>query len=80
MPQNYDVFLSYNREDRSAVQVVADRLVNEGIEPWFDKWHLVPGEVWQEAIEDALRRCSTCAVFVGRNGLGPWQNEEIELP
>lgn len=37
--------------------------------------HLVPGEPWQEAIEEALDRSRTCAV--SRFGhLGPWQNED----
>ncbi|HSK81448.1 MAG TPA: FxSxx-COOH system tetratricopeptide repeat protein, partial [Thermoanaerobaculia bacterium] len=49
----------------------------EGFKPFLDKWHLVPGEPWQEAIEKALDRSRTCAVFVGPGHLGPWQNEEM---
>ncbi len=36
----------------------------------------IPGEPWQEALEDALEASRTCAVFVGKK-LGPWQHEEM---
>jgi hypothetical protein len=73
----HDVFLSHNSADKATVEELARWLVKEGIEPWLDKWNLIPGEPWQEAIEEALDRCATCAVFVGPSGTGPWQNEEM---
>ena len=42
-----------------------------------DKWNLGPGQPWQEAIEETLDSCATCAVFVGPSGIDPWQNEEM---
>ena len=71
------VFLSYNSADKPVVEKLAHRLIKEGIEPWLDKWNLIPGEPWQEAIEEALYRCTTCVVFWGPSGVGPWQNEEM---
>jgi TIR domain len=44
---------------------------------WLDKWHLIPGDPWQPAIEKALAKSETCAVFIGSGGIGPWQNEEM---
>jgi signal transduction histidine kinase len=76
MPQ-YDVFLSHNHADQPAVEELARRLVQAGVQPWLDTWNLIPGEPWQEAIEEALDSCATCAVFVGPSGTGPWQNEEM---
>ncbi|HUW14799.1 MAG TPA: toll/interleukin-1 receptor domain-containing protein [Anaerolineae bacterium] len=73
----YDVFLSHNSADKPAVEVLARRLVQAGIQPWLDTWNLIPGEPFQEAIEEALDRCATCAIFVGPSGTGPWQNEEM---
>ncbi len=75
--QKFDVFLSHNSADKPSVEEVARRLVREGIQPWLDKWNLIPGEPWQVAIEEALDSCTTCAVFVGPGGTGPWQNEEM---
>ncbi len=34
-----------------AVEELARRLVKEGIQPWLDKWNLIPGEPWQAADE-----------------------------
>jgi hypothetical protein len=75
---SYDVFLSHNSADKALVERVAARLQDEaGLAPFLDKWHLVPGEPWQEALENALDESSTCAVFLGPSGLGSWENEEM---
>jgi TIR domain-containing protein len=75
---HYDVFLSHQSGDKSLVESIATRLVDEqGVRPFLDKWHLIPGELWQEALEEALDRSKTCAVFLGPGGLGPWENEEM---
>ncbi len=74
----YDVFLSHNSQDKSAVEALARRLEDEAkLRPWLDKWNLIPGEPWQEAIEAALDASRTCAIFIGPSGLGPWENEEM---
>ena len=58
--------------------MLACRLVDEAaLKPWFDKWHLVPGKPWQEALEAGLDASQTCAVFIGPRDLGPWENEEL---
>jgi hypothetical protein len=71
------VFLSHSTADKPAVENLAGRLAEKGIEAWLDKWNLIPGASWQPAIEDALKECESCAVFVGPEGLGPWQREEM---
>jgi hypothetical protein len=73
----YHVFLSHNSADKPAVEELAHRLKKEGLEPWLDKWHLVPGDPWQPAVERALDDCQSCAVFIGPSHLGPWQHEEM---
>ena len=72
------VFLSHNSSDKAAVETIAAKL-NQAIdiEPWLDKWNLIPGDPWQEALEDALSECDVCIVFIGSSGIGPWQNEEM---
>jgi hypothetical protein len=76
MPE-YDVFLSHSSTDKHTVEKLARRLQDEGISPFLDKWHLVPGEPWQEALEEALDASQTVAVFLGPSGIRPWQNEEM---
>jgi hypothetical protein len=55
----YDIFLSHNSADKPAVEELARRLVKARIQPWLDSWNLIPGEPWQEAIEEVLERSET---------------------
>lgn len=73
----FDVFLSHRSGDKPAVEDLARRLVRRGIEPWLDKWHLIPGTPWQKALEKALAECASAAVCLGPGGTGPWQDEEM---
>jgi tetratricopeptide (TPR) repeat protein len=73
----YDVFLSHSSTDKKAVEAIARRLLAQGVRPFLDKWHLIPGRPWQEALEWALDRSTACAVFLGPSGISPWQNEEM---
>jgi hypothetical protein len=74
----YDVFLCHNSADKEAVEVLARRLQEEaGLCPFLDQWHLVPGEPWQEALEEALDLSTTVAVILGSSGVSPWHNEEM---
>src|ERR1019366_3221778 len=77
MESHCDVFLSYNRDDRETVEFLARKLRCEGISVWVDMWNLVPGELWQPGIEEALNTSSACGVFIGPSGIGPWQHEEM---
>lgn len=75
-PMNFDVFLSHNSKDKSAVETIGRKLQEVyGLKCWLDKWNLIPGEPWQEALEEALDDCQTVAVFVGPNTISPWENE-----
>lgn len=75
---DFDVFLSHNGRDKPAVEQIAHVLTQKyGLKCWLDKWNLIPGEPWQEALEEALDQCRTVAVFVGPNTISPWENEEM---
>ena len=77
MSPKFDVFLSHNNKDKVAVERLAQRLREADINPFLDKWHLIPGEPWQEALEEALDASSTVAIFIGPSGISPWHNEEM---
>jgi hypothetical protein len=74
----YDVFLSHSSVDKPAVEELALWLVREGLTPFLDKWHLVPGEDWTDALPQALGDSTTCAVIIGPGDKGGWQNEEVK--
>jgi WD40 repeat protein/energy-coupling factor transporter ATP-binding protein EcfA2 len=74
----YDAFLSYNSEDKLSVEIIAEHLTDSNsLSVFLDKWNLIPGEPWQEAISRALNESRTCVVFVGPHSIGSWQNEEM---
>ncbi len=77
--QMYHVFLAYPESDRPAVEVLAHRLAQAGVQPWFDAWNLIPGEPIQEQHEAALQQCATCVVFIGPGGTQGWQTEQMRV-
>jgi WD40 repeat protein len=76
-PKRYDAFLSYNSQDRLAVKELAERLRGEKLILYLDEWELIPGRQFQPELAEALRASKSCVVFLGRNGLAPWQKQEI---
>src|SRR5688572_27065717 len=46
---------------------------------WFDKDDLRAGEPWQAQIEDAIRRSSAFAVYVGSKGIANWVDAEVRV-
>jgi hypothetical protein len=77
MTKSFDVFLSHNSKDKPAVRKLAEVLRARGLKVWLDEWELVPGRPWQEALEEVIETTGASAVLVGKDGLGPWQNNEM---
>lgn len=75
----YDVFFSYHSQDREVVEAVARALQERGLRVFLDRWYLLPGRPWPQALEEALRSCRAVAVFLGRHGTGRWQQREKDL-
>jgi hypothetical protein len=76
--KRFDVFLSYNSQDRDDVEKIAVYLADRaGLEPWFDMWSQVTGEPFVDNIYHGLASTNCCAVCVGRGGTGPWQTKEV---
>ncbi len=80
MPKlHYDTFLSHNSADKPIVEALAHLLKQEGIVVWLDEWNLIPGNPWQDEIEEALTACATCCILIGSREMGPWQSEEMRV-
>ena len=74
----FDVFLSHNSKDKPAVRDLARRLAERGIRVWLDEEQLTPGRNWQPLLEHGIEQSATGAVLVGQDGLGPWEDEEMQ--
>jgi hypothetical protein len=76
---SYDVFFSYHWPDQAAVETVARALSRQGLNVFLDRWYLIPGRPWPQVLEEVIAACRAVAVFVGPQGLGPWQQREKYL-
>ncbi len=75
---DFDVFLCHNNKDKPEVKRIGERLKEFGMYPWLDEWELQPGKSWQRSLEQQITQIRSAAVFVGKDGIGPWQQEELE--
>ncbi|MDX2037039.1 MAG: TIR domain-containing protein [Isosphaeraceae bacterium] len=76
--RRYDVFLSHSSRDKPIVERLAVHLRDsENLDPFLDKWNLIPGQPWQEELENALRNSRAVAILVGDEEFGPWHHEEM---
>lgn len=73
----FDVFLSHNSKDKNTVRIIGEKLKARGLRVWLDEWELIPGRLWQDAIEEIIRSTKSAAVLVGKDGLGPWEIPEM---
>ncbi len=77
MEYKFDVFLCHNSQDKTFVKEIGKKLEEEAaLRPWLDEWALRPGLPWQPELEKQIKNIKSVAVFVGKNGMGPWQNLE----
>lgn len=74
----FDVFLAHNSKDKALVSRIAEHLKRRGIYPWLDQEQVPPGRRFQKLLQEAIRRAPAVAMFIGANGLGPWQDLELD--
>jgi len=75
--KKFDVFICYNSKDRDEVIKIAEDLKKLGLNPWIDIWNLRPGFPWLPELGNQIENIKAVAVFIGQNGIGPWQTKEI---
>lgn len=75
----FDVFVSHNSKDKPSVRELAQRLRDRGIRVWIDEDQLIPGRNWQPLLEHGIEQSATGAVLVGKDGSGPWEDEEMQV-
>jgi hypothetical protein len=54
--QQITVFISYAREDSKAAIRLRKDLKDAGLNPWLDKEKILPGQNWENQIEDAISK------------------------
>jgi TIR domain len=56
------VFLCHAHADRDPVRALYTRLTNDGVDAWFDKEKLLPGQDWELEIKKAVRAADVVVV------------------
>lgn len=74
----FDVFLSHNSKDKAAVRELKLLLSANGLAVWLDEDELQPGMPWQQLLEAGIKKSRSVAVLVGKDGVGPWEDEEMQ--
>jgi len=77
-PLGFDAFLSHNSKNKPGVRELKQQLVAARLTVWFDEDELRPGIPWQELLEAGIRASKSIVVVVGGDGLGPWEDEEMQ--
>lgn len=62
--RKYDIYLSYNTEDKEHVSKIVEALIGQGFEPFCD-FLIIPGENIELAIQSALRNSRLFALCSG---------------
>lgn len=61
---NFDVFISYSREDESAAKALESVLTSSGFAVFRDLTAMEVGDGWQQKIYDALEKCAAAAILL----------------
>ena len=74
------VYLAHGSEDKEAiVRPLAQRLMEKGIDVWFDNWEIRGGDSLRQKMEEGLGSCTHFVVVLTPTSMTkPWVNAEID--
>jgi hypothetical protein len=62
----FKVFISYAKEDQEKALHYHDLLLREGVEPWLDIKHLLPGQNWETEIQRAFAGANLVVLLLSK--------------
>ena len=73
-------FLSYSHDDRDIAEQIAKSLRQSGIDVWFDKWEILPGDsLIQKIFEEGLSDTNAFIVLLTENSIqSRWVQQELD--
>lgn len=74
----FDVFLAHHSADKPFVLEISTKLKQHELKPWVDEEQIAPGQSFQQEIQQAIPTVKTAAIILGINGVGRWQEWEIQ--
>lgn len=78
--QTLTFFISYSREDKHLMEILASILETAGHTTWVDADNIMPGQTWQSTILQGLRDADFCIVILTPRAIkSTYVKEELEL-
>lgn len=72
-------FLCHASEDRELAHRIASDIQGQGIDTFFDKWEIGPGDSLRQKIDAGLGRCTHFVALLTPNSIHkPWVNAEMD--
>lgn len=73
------VFLSHASEDRELAKQIAEHLIANGIDTFFDRWEIGPGDSIRQKIDQGLEDCTHFVLLATPTSIAkPWVKTEID--
>ena len=74
-------FLSYSHEDKDVATKIATNLRTSGIDVWFDRWEIQPGDsLVQKIFEEGLSKADAFLALISKNSINSkWVRQELDV-
>lgn len=73
------VYFAHASEDKAAARPIAEHLMANGIDVWFDEWEIAAGDSLRRKMDEGLGACTHFVVLLSPTALKkPWVNEEVD--
>ncbi len=69
MEKRDHIFISYAHEDEDVAAILYKRLKESGLNVWWDKKSLIPGEDWRIAIEKAIQQAQMVVILISKKSI-----------
>lgn len=80
MNTNKKAFLSYSHEDKDFAQIIAHKLIESGIEVWWDKWEISGGDsLIQKIFAEGLSKADIFLIILSNESVNSnWVKQELD--
>lgn len=73
------VFLSYTTADQAVARKIAEALIAQGVQTWWDQWEVRAGDSLRQKIDEGLGGCTHFVVLLSATSIHkPWVNAELD--
>jgi TIR domain len=74
------VYLAHASEDKTRVRPIAEYLMANGVDVWFDEWEIDPGDSLRQKMEEGLGSMTHFVVVLTETSITkPWVAKEIDV-